>query len=207
MVAMNNKRRTYTRRVGNRRYRKLFIISTEGTNTERQYFSMFNNKAATIRVKCLKSKSGGTAPEHVLKRIKKHLKDERLQKTDEAWIVVDKDDWSEVQLKTLFDWSTTGPKYNLALNNPQFEYWLLLHFEDGFKVSTSPECMDRIRKYLPSYDKNLDCRKLTMCMIQAAIKRAKQRDSPPCTDWPRSPGSTTVYRLVEGILNAGKENG
>ena len=41
--------------------------------------------------------------------------------------------------------------------------------------------------------------------IDDAIRRAKKRDYPPCSDWPRSPGQTTVYRLIENILQARAE--
>ena len=37
--------------------------------------------------------------------------------------------------------------------------------------------------------------------IKHAIERARRRDNPPCPDWPTTTG-TTVYRLVEAMLNA-----
>ena len=33
-----------------------------------------------------------------------YLQKESLKKTDEAWIVVDKDDWTEQQLRELLQW-------------------------------------------------------------------------------------------------------
>ncbi len=35
---------------------------------------------------------------------------------------------------------------------------------------------------------------------QKAVQRAKASDVPQCIDWPRTPGSTTVYRLVEKVF-------
>jgi hypothetical protein len=35
-------------------------------------------------------------------------------------------------------------------------------------------------------------------LVVAAVKRARQRDNPPCVDWPHTTG-TTVYKLVESI--------
>jgi hypothetical protein len=89
--------------------------------------------------------------------------------------------------------------YGFALSNPMFEYWLLLHFEDGSGVSSGRDCSDRLKQYLADYDKGIDVRKFTSQGIEDALRRARQRDCPPCVDWPRSVG-TTVYRLIEAIL-------
>ena len=129
------------------------------------------------------------------------LKQENLKNSDEAWLVVDKDQWQDEQLAQLHAWSQDADNYRLALSNPKFEYWLLLHYEDGAKISSPNECSVRLKKHLPDYDKSLDGRKITSDMIEDAIRRAKARDKPPCEDWPRTFGSTTVYKLVENILS------
>ena len=129
-----------------------------------------------------------------------HLKKEALKKSDEAWLVVDKDQWTNGQLAQLNGWSQAANNYGFALSNPKFEYWLLLHFEDGTGIASSQDCSDRLKRHLPDYDKGIDPRKFPRQTIDEAIRRAKQRDNPPCPDWPRSIGGTTVYRLVENIL-------
>ncbi|NVZ10992.1 hypothetical protein HW932_17175 [Allochromatium humboldtianum] len=48
----------------------------------------------------------------------------------------------------------------------------------------------------------IDIRKISSAQIDEAIRRAKKRNHPPCRDWPRSLGQTTVYPLVENILAA-----
>jgi hypothetical protein len=72
----------------------------------------------------------------------------------------------------------------------------------GNAIASSHECSDRLQKYLPSYDKGIDTRRISQDSVTAAIQRAKQRDNPVCADWPRAMGITTVYRLVENILRA-----
>ncbi len=127
-----------------------------------------------------------------------------MQKADEAWIVVDKDQWPENQLNELHKWAATASKnkrYGLALSNPKFEFWLLLHFEGGKGVVDSESCSQKLKVHIPNYDKGLPPNKITQDAVKKAIKRAKQRDNPPCKDWPHSVG-TTVYRLVENIMNA-----
>ena len=197
---MSPKRRKYRRPTGERPYRKLFIVATEGDKTEPQYFAILNDHHSFIHVVCIKSKHH-SSPLQVLKRMEYRLKQETLKNSDEAWLVVDKDQWTDEQLAQLHAWSQDADNYGFALSNPKFEYWLLLHFEDGAKISSLSECSIRLKKYLPGYDKGLDGRKITPDMIENAIRRAKARDNPPCVDWPRTFGSTTVYKLVENILS------
>ena len=199
---MATNRRKFKRPLREQRYRKLFLIAAEGDKTEPQYFRMLNNIHITIRVNCLKGHSK-SSPLQVLKRMKDYLVDAGLKKSDEAWLVVDKDQWNDEQLNQLFQWSKLKENYGFALSNPKFEYWILLHFEDGTGVSTSRECTDQLKKYLPDYDKEIPISKLKNC-VQLAIGRAKKKDSPPCDTWPQTTG-TTVYRLVEKIMAAEKE--
>jgi len=196
---MSARRRELKRPLGERRYKKLFVIATEGVKTEPRYFALFNNRQSVIKVKCLRGKSESSPPQ-VLRRMAKYLRQESLKKSDEAWLVVDKDQWLNEQLEQLLRWAQGSDNYGFALSNPKFEYWLLLHFEDGEGISSSRACLERLKRYLPNYDKDIDPGKITPGIIANAIQRAKQRDNPPCTDWPRSIGST-VYRLVERILS------
>ena len=196
---MKSNRRKFIRTVGTRPYRRLFIIAVEGAITEPQYFSLFTDHNSTIKVKCL-SDVHKSSPPKVLDRMRRSLKEENLKPKDEAWVVVDKDQWQDEQLMKLFTWSQEKKNYGMALSNPKFEYWLLLHFEDGAGIESSAECDTRLQKYISDYDKRIEKRKFSLEMIEKAIVRARNRDYPPCTDWPRSPGKTTVYRLVENIL-------
>lgn len=196
---MPRRTRHFQRPLGERRYRKLFVIATEGVKTEPQYFAIFNDQLV-IQVSCLKGKNY-SSPAHVLKRMEKHLKQKGLKDSDEAWLVVDKDEWTDEQLTHLHAWSLEKDNYGFALSNPKFEYWLLLHFEDGTDIGSARDCSVRLKRHIPNYDKNIDTRKITRDQIKEAIRRARLRDSPPCTDWPRTYGTTTVYKLVENIIS------
>ena len=193
------KRRRFERPLGERRYRRLFVIAAEGSKTEPQYFNLFNNGQSVIRVHCLKSDLASSPPQ-VLKRMKDRLRQETLKSDDQAWLVVDKDKWTDEQLAQLYDWAQADDCYGFALSNPKFEYWLLLHFEDGAGITSSRNCSDRLKRYLSGYDKGIDKHKFGRERIEAAIYRAQRRDDPPCKDWPRALGGTTVYKLVEHLL-------
>ena len=105
---MPPKTRKFQRPLGKRRYRKLFVIAVEGRKTEPQYFSIFNNEHSVIQVNCLKSR-GASSPPQVLKRMKNYLKQQGLRPSDEAWLVVDKDQWTDEQLTQLYTWAQERP--------------------------------------------------------------------------------------------------
>ena len=194
------KRRTFRRPLPDRRYKKLFVIATEGAQTEPQYFELFNREArSVVHVKCLKGKHD-SSPARVLTRMTGYIKQEALTKEDEAWLVVDKDQWNDRQLEELLKWVGGRDNYGLALSNPNFEFWLLLHFEAGEGVTSARRCLEKLKKYLPSYSKNINPADFPRERVLQAINRASKRDNPPCKGWPRSPGST-VYKLVSRILN------
>lgn len=191
----------FQRPLGERRYKKLFVVSVEGSKTEPQYFAIFNQPQSIVLVKCLKRASTKSSPIRVLKEMQSYLRKESLRKTDEAWIVVDKDAWTEDQLRELLEWAKKSENYGFALSNPSFEYWLLLHFEDGKGVASSQECLTRLKRHLPNYKKDIDAKKIPLELVNKAIARAKQRDPKHSNDllpiW-----STNVYKLVEKIINS-----
>jgi hypothetical protein len=192
---MAARRRSFRRSYGQRSYKKLFVIATEGKKTEPSYFRLLQGDNKIVRILCLKG-DAKSAPAYILKRMNAFLKEEDLKDTDEAWIVVDQDQWEQEQLKSLFQWAELKTNQDVALSCPNFEYWLLLHFEDGKKLSSSTECTVRLKRYLPGYDKGVDVGKFPLEAIRQAIMRAKIRKQAG------KQGSTTVYRLVENILNA-----
>lgn len=191
-------RRGWSRPSGFKSYNKFFLLSVEGDKTEKQYFELFNRGSTVVHVECLKS-GRKSAPEMVLKRMVKRLKEYGIKESDEAWLVVDKDQWTDQQISELYLWSEEAPNYALALSNPKFEYWLLLHFEDPKGIESSRDCSQRLARHIVKYDKKLDIRKFSKEMVEDAISRARKRDNPPCKRWPENVG-TTVYRLVENIL-------
>ena len=185
-------------RAGTRRYRRVFFIETEGSVSEPQYFEMLNNICAPVQVKTLK-RLAGSAPQYLLAGMRRWLAHEGLRPTDQAWIVVDTDSWPEGRLVELHRWSTEDARYGLAVSNPKFEFWLLLHFEDGNGAATSAECSRRLGRRLPNYNKAIRTADFTPNAIAEAVNRAHTRDA-AAVDWPRTPPGTTVHRLVAEIM-------
>ena len=201
---MARHRRKFKRGLGNNTYRKLFLISCEGAITEPEYFEILSRLQPTVAINCLYEK-GKSAPKYVLEKMKK--KKISLKEGDETWLVIDKDRWNDAQINELVQWVNEAQNIfrGLALSNPKFELWLLLHFENADNVVTSRDCSNHLLQYLPGYNKSIDAGKFNLDMVNNAISRAKVIDNPPCADWPRNTG-TTVYRLVQNIINSDNNN-
>ncbi len=189
------------RKTSFRKFRILFVIATEGTKTEPQYFQFLvkkiDSQGINIQYKPLDSKKH--SQKEVLKTMERWLKNNDLRDKDEAYLVIDRDNWEEKEIKELYQWSQKQNNYGLAVSNPFFEYWLLLHFENGKGIDCPRKSKDSLDTYLPNYNKaRLDTKKLEN-KIQNAIHHAKQKDIPLCQDYPKIYG-TTVYRLVEKLI-------
>lgn len=91
---MAAQRRKLKRLLGERRYKKFFFIAAEGIKTEPIYFDIFTDETSIVHVSCLKGKHDSSPPQ-VLKRMTDHLKNQELKPYDEAWLVVDKDQWTD----------------------------------------------------------------------------------------------------------------
>lgn len=180
----------------------MIVIGTEGRVTERTYLNIIRRLYPDIRcsIQFARTSSNNCSnPHEVLECVKRWIKNNGpLTEKDEAWLVVDNDFWTKAQLDELRAWAAERSKHNfkrdMALSDPKFEYWLLLHFEDT-NVVNSNDCTQKLRKHLPRYDKNLSDRDFAQEAVQLAISRARQRDTL------RTGASTTVYKLVESILS------
>ncbi|NHQ60772.1 RloB domain-containing protein [Chlorobium sp. BLA1] len=197
---MKSTKSHFHRPLGEQRYKKMFVIAAEGARTENEYFDLFNNNQVTIKITCLKNKNK-SAPKQILCKLTKYLSVEKIRKSDEAWIVVDRDRWKTEDLNALYQWSIEKENYGFCLSNPKFEYWLLLHFENSKSISSPKNCENRLKRYLLSYDKGIERYKFNSENILIAIERAKKRDIGRTTNWPENTG-TTVYKLVERILDS-----
>jgi len=192
----------FTRSSGKRFYKRLFLVGVEGTRTECDYFSMFNS--AYVHVIPVASREGNS-PKKVLSALKAAVPRFQLRDGDYLWIVVDRDEWPEEELELCRMWAldpkeSPGQYKGFSLSNPKFEFWLLLHFEDGMQHTTSKACREALCAHLPEYKKSLVRSDFDAESISAAIQRAKTLlGAGDPTDWPREAGKTTVFTLCEAI--------
>ena len=190
--------------------KKKFYIATEGRVTEIQYFEYLNridelSEKASFKIECVKKYNDKSAPIHVKNKMEDFLsgktnnKPIELGENDRAWIVIDKDKWTNEQIMIAYNWTKLDEKYKFALSNTKFEFWLLIHFETGDGVDLN-NCDKRLEKYIGEYDKNLDMTMFNFQNITHAIKVAEKKDNPKCKCWPKETG-TTVYKIFKELFD------
>jgi hypothetical protein len=173
------------------------LVVCNGQRTEPDYFrglkAHLRNPAVQIR---LKAKI--CAPRDLVEHARK-IAPAGGDEFDEVWCVVDSDEFDlepAVALAAKLD-------VRLAVSNPCFELWLLLHHQD----CTAPLCdakavLRQLAKQIPGYQKN----GLRFTDFEAgvtdALRRAKRLDPTGCNH--RCDPSSGVWKLVQLIMEGGQ---
>jgi hypothetical protein len=200
-------KRDFKRRSGFRDA-KLIVIATEGQKTETQYFEDFKDhyQSKRIHVEVLRRNSSASSPRHVLSELAKFKSEYKLTGDDELWMVIDLDQWTEAHLSEVAS-HCIQKSFHLAVSNPCFEVWLLLHVKDPAEYASGEltvfcnktDLIKELRRILGSYNSaNIDSKRF-LPHVPEAIERARLLDSTPDTRWPTACG-TRVYLLAEKIL-------
>ncbi len=191
---------------------KTVYIVCEGSKTEPAYFTFMKRekwgRRALKMVKIDNPKNvGGTDPDSLLNRameIQRHGGD-----FSEVWCVFDVEaPGTFPNLRNSLE-KARKKEIGIALSNPAFEYWLLLHFtETTSSFSNGDEVTANLKKHWPEYRKNLaaDGFRKIADGYENAVKRARlvrknAQPSPHPTD-PISRPSTDVDLLVTHIAEA-----
>ena len=177
----------------------LFIVATEGEKTEEQYLDIFQSRR--VKVKVLSTgPDGKSAAKHVLARMAEFEEQYDLGPEDERWLMFDID---RQRPQFIEDVTQMGLEsgFRLAVSNPCFELWLLLHLREPDLSDFECDAVEsRLRSHLGSYSKTkLDTSPYDRPAIVRAIEAAKLLDRPENVRWPSYPG-THVYKLVEKLL-------
>ena len=182
-----------------RRSAKLFVIATEGKDTEKQYFEMFGNRKIKVEILAT-GEDNKSAPEYVLERLDKFKDLYDFNEEDEFWLVIDVDRWRKQLITVCRQANQKG--YQLAISNPCFEIWLCLHLKDLHpEDKTCKHFEARLKADLGSYNKsNLDVSAYKP-NVKSAIERSRSIDLNLNQYWTSGLG-TRVYKLVESILQS-----
>lgn len=200
---------------------RLIVIASEGKDTERIYFKALAKEYTNPRVHVhilerSVDEQNNSSPEYVLTQLNNYKSQYELEDDDELWLVVDKDRWTEAMLSRVATECSQEVAMHMALSNPCFELWLLLHLEDA--ASLTPEeqkqCMEnrrksknadpylkvRLRQKMGSYHESSYDVLTLIAHIEDAIERARALDKNPNDRWPQTLG-TRVYLLAESVMN------
>ena len=201
---------------------KFYILSFEGTECEKKYFADFRdsklfNNSGSIEIIPLKRPNGrGSDPFSVKKLLQEAKEEFDFKSTDEFWLIIDRDHWETIHKldfnKLVLECKAEN-NFHLAMSNPCFEFWLLLHLKDiaeysineqrkiyeNKKISNSKNYIDIVISDLQgkSYNKRPDP-KIFIPKILKAIERAKKLDN-TLEDYPQKLG-THIYKIMEKLI-------
>ena len=195
------KKRPIERQAGLVRDAILVVIASEDTYAVKQYFEFFHSTRIQFRV--LSTTDGNSSPEHVLSRLKDYLAHYQIGKGDQLWLVCDTDHWIEPNhIATMRNVVARCRQRDIgvAISNPCFELWLLLHFTElSTGTMTCGEIGQQIRNAVGSYNKTeVSDLPLTLDRVAAAIRRA-QANEPPADGIPGLM-QTNVFRVIEDLV-------
>ena len=194
------------RQPGNRKPRKVILIICEGEKTEPLYFEALKRdlRISSVNIQIIPNQG---APISIVKRAKKEKT--RLSAGDEVWCVFDVEE--KFQNKTFPEAVLLAQKADigLAVSNPAFEYWYLLHFECTDRSFTNAnEIIKALYKYLPKYKKSLNIYEDIKDKTEIAIERAsnlRAKMASPLGEKTFPNPSTHVDKLVAKILKLARQ--
>ncbi len=200
---------------------RLIVIASEGKDTERIYFKALAKEYTNPRVHVhilgrSEAEQNNSSPEHVLKQLNYYKEQYELEADDELWLVIDKDRWTEAMLSRVATECAQDDFMHMALSNPCFELWLLLHIEDAPSLTpeeqmlwmenrrksknADPYLKVRLRQKMGSYHESAYDALSLIVHVEDAIERARALDKNPNDRWPQTLGSR-VYLLAESVMN------
>lgn len=174
----------------------------EGAETEPRYFNELRpSRESLVQIKLVSNPSHKSSPKEVLQRLARAFKD--YSKTDEGWIVIDRDAHLEDELVTVHR-EARSAGFKIAMSNPCFELWLYFHLRDPRPFNDRHDCQKKLAEVLPNYSPDskgeYDTRVL-FSALERAIQRARDTDTDSQDTWPRNQTSR-VYQLINRILSS-----
>src|ERR1039457_242009 len=158
-VSKRDRRDTLRRRPASRSPLARFLIVCEGTQTEPGYFRETRHLERSLID--LEISPGGVPKALVERAIEKKQDAERLARSqkdsnllyDEVWCVFDID---EHRLIPEAKQQARANGIELAISNPCFELWALLHFQDQRSHIERGKAQHLCRSHMHNYEKDLD---------------------------------------------------
>jgi hypothetical protein len=199
---MPRKKRSLDRDAGVLRDAPLIVIASEDTYAVKQYFDRF--LTTRVQFETLTTQDGRSSPVDIIARLDDHRRNNVTEDYDQFWACFDQDHWARANhIHNLSDVLAHCRKtgYRVAISNPCFELWLIMHLEDPdlSAVTTCQEARDRLARLAGGYNKTKCCGSMpfTSEHLHAAINRSKAIDT--VGEIPASP-LTRVYLIVEELL-------
>ncbi len=193
-------------------YARILIVCV-GEVTEPVYFNAFcADMGANVEIQVL---GLGYTPHRLLSEATSRRNDaarrargrngDPYERFDETWCVFDVDgNWIEWDIANVIS-SAKANDIRLAISNPCFELWALMHYERSDGEKTQDEVINRLAKILPGYKKVKSC-VLPYTALKDRYQFAADNAQALCAaraqdaDEYGNP-STTVQDLTESIID------
>lgn len=202
-----------------RKVKPVILIVTEGSQTEPKYFEHFRSRKSNIDIHVVGSRTGAGETDYISlirRAIDYQTKNQiSVKEGDAIWVVADGDvNYNNPDPVTAKEAQLTKARklagnrgIRIAISNPCFEPWYLLHFEYTTKfLKNYPAVRELLLGFLPGYEKNSDVYPMLFQYTEEAVKRAKRLENYHLQNGDKVPYGikinpfTDVYQLVECLF-------
>ena len=199
-----------------RQIKKVILIVTEGARTEPKYFAHFRTRHTNIDIQVVGSKTGGGKTDYMnlLQKAQEYQKKNQLSSAngDSVWVVADGDvDYNNPNAVTSKNQQLNKVRklaersdIQIAISNPCFEFWYLLHFRYTTKYMKNYNAVkNELVPFLPEYGKTDDVFTELASKMESAIQNAEKVEKYHLNDGISIPFNvsinpfTEVYSLVK----------
>jgi hypothetical protein len=194
--------RPLARRVGDRLPKKTIVVFREGVTTEPEYINALKPETTvrdTAAVDIRVDASGGAVPGTLVKRALAFK--ERAEEIDEIWCIFDVE-WPKNHpglQRAVSDAKVNGT--HLAVSNPRFEIWLVLHFNEYAAWVDSNSAQRLRREYDRQPRKSLSPDEYPP-RREDAVRRAAAlyvRHEGNGTEFPHNNPSSGMYHFIRSV--------
>lgn len=188
------------------------LIACEGSKTEPGYFESIRRelRLTTLQI-ILVPHRGKTDPRSVVDTAIEKRQEMRREKSwtqgDKAWAIFDGDEHIEQNYE---NWKgaidrAKSQDVHLAITNPCFEFWYLIHFRDHFSQINRDRVVTLLKDHIPDYEKSIclyprPLKDLTTQAIQRAERIAEQIQRDALDEY-SNPCCSKLPDLVQSLLN------
>ena len=185
--------------------RRLLVVC-EGEVTEREYLQGYERwaKNATVRVEVADERGDPKKVVEIAKDLAEKAstearkKDDEFIAFDEVWCVFDRDEHDSNRFHGAIQMAQANG-FQLAVSNPCFELWLLLHFRASPGMRHRHEVQRMVSGFVPGFEKHVRFEDYASGVGRAATRaRRLDEDASAMNEFFRNP-TTGVYGLTDSI--------
>lgn len=195
------------RNINSRKSKRVILVAFEGKNkTENNYFNNYRLRDKDYIIKLVPGNE--TDPINLVNKTIIKVKELglNLKGNDRAYCIFDTDldERKNIQIAKARE---LAKKHHIIMitSNPCIELWFLLHFEYTTAWLSNNDVINKLKKYYPKYEKNMNIFPEIKDKVFEAIKNAKklesfQLDNDKIIGTVEANPSTEMYKIVEELI-------